>query len=98
MLRFSFSIFFIKQELSLIMSNNVYKVLLVVAAGVGLFYYARYSNFDFKSLFNGKCDCHTGCTVEAKPVTVTPVTHEVAPHEVTPVAAEHAAVTHEAIK
>ena len=80
------------------MSNNVYKILLVVAAGVGLFYYARYSNFDFKSLFNSKCDCHTGCAVEAKPVTVTPVAPEVAPHDTTPVTAEHEAIKNEAVK
>jgi len=50
------------------MFKNVYKLLLLVAACAGLYYYIHTNNINLKALFSSNCDCHAGgCSVGSNP-------------------------------
>lgn len=62
------------------MLKNIYKLLLLVAACAGLYYYIHTNHIDLKSFFSS-CDCHAGgCavgnpTLDGKPSSAEPVEH-----------------------
>ena len=74
--------------------NNIYKLLLVIAAGAAVYYYASVNNFNWKTFFSSKCDCHTGCDItKVKPTSPTPMPPAPETHSTTTTLTTEAALT-----
>lgn len=64
------------------------KLLLLIAACAGVYYYVHTNNIDLKALFSSSCDCHAGgCSINKKPTSSTPAENLTKEHDLV---ADHA--------